>query len=153
MTSSQTARARPFKICYPCLYFGLTLGISLLCRYGRMAFNRQPQFGASGICDAAQHCCPGTAGHSDAASSVAFKKSAGRVFFTGVVAWTILSGTYGIMTTLYVNLSNRLGVFHLFILGALIFGMEAVLVWIIHLAVMARHQPLIVTRRFVPPRR
>jgi hypothetical protein len=153
MTSSQAARARPFKICYPCLYFGLTLGISLCAVMVAWLLIANHNSALQAFAMQRNIVALGLLGTLMLLPAFRFKKSAGRVFFTGVVAWTILSGTYGIMTTLYVNLSNRLGVFHLFILGALIFGTEAVLVWIIHLAVMARHQPLIVTRRFVPPRR
>jgi predicted membrane channel-forming protein YqfA (hemolysin III family) len=76
-----------------------------------------------------------------------FLKSPGRIFFSGVVAWSILALTYDVMEIPFQRLNSRLGAFHLFVLGAVVFGFLAVFDWVVLMLLAARHCPARVTRR------
>jgi hypothetical protein len=76
-----------------------------------------------------------------------FLKSPARIFLSGVIAWTFLSVAYRAIEIPFSHLATRLGAFHLFMLGAVIYGLLAVIDWVAQLVLMARHQPLVATRR------
>jgi len=76
-----------------------------------------------------------------------FLRSPGRMFFSGVVAWSILALTYDVMEIPFQRLNSRLGAFHLFVLGAVVFGFLAVFDWVALMLVAALHRPAAVTRR------
>lgn len=67
-----------------------------------------------------------------------FLKSPGRSFLSGITAWAILSLTYSLTELSFPKLGTRLGAFHLFVLGCLLFGLVAVLAWIVNLAIRLR---------------
>jgi hypothetical protein len=73
---------------------------------------------------------------------VAFVKYPLRIFLSGIVAWTVLTMTYSVMTTRFADLESRLSAFHLFVLGAVAYVLAAVFVWLLHMALLARQQPL-----------
>ncbi len=75
-----------------------------------------------------------------------FVKQPFRILFSGLVAWSVLTLTYSIMEVRFEDLESRLSAFHLFMLGALAYALAAVFVWLLHMALMARQQPLIATR-------
>jgi hypothetical protein len=50
-----------------------------------------------------------------------------RIFFSGVIGWTILALAYQVMEIRFGRLETRMGAFHLFMLGAIVFGLLAVL--------------------------
>jgi hypothetical protein len=70
-----------------------------------------------------------------------FMKSPSRSFLSGIIAWAILSVTYSVMELSFPRLATRLGAFHLFILGCVVFGLLAVLAWVINLAIALRRVP------------
>jgi hypothetical protein len=76
-----------------------------------------------------------------------FLGSPARIFLSGVIAWTILALAYDVMEILFARLGTRLGAFHLFILGAVVFGLLAALDWVALLLVAARRSPAVATRR------
>lgn len=76
-----------------------------------------------------------------------FLGSPARIFLSGVVAWAILALAYDVMEILFARLGSRLGAFHLFILGTVVFGMLAVLDWVALLLFAARRSPAVATRR------
>jgi len=76
-----------------------------------------------------------------------FLKSPGRIFFSGVVGWSILALTYDVMEIPFQRLNSRLGAFHLFVLGGVVFGFLAVFDWVVLMLLAARHCPVRVTRR------
>jgi hypothetical protein len=76
-----------------------------------------------------------------------FLGSPRRIFLSGVIAWTILALSYRVLAFLFVRLEERLGAFHLFALGAIVFGMLAAVDWVVILLWAARTTPLAVTRR------
>jgi hypothetical protein len=81
-----------------------------------------------------------------------FLKSPARVFLTGIIAWTILAVTYASMENSFPRLSERLGAFHLFMMGAVLFGVMASIAWVTHmiLSVRHRHHAVEVVRRRLP---
>lgn len=81
-----------------------------------------------------------------------FLKSPARIFLSGVIAWTILAITYAIMERPFPVLDDRLGAFHLFMMGALVFGLMASVAWVAHMIFLARHHhhAIAVSRRRLP---
>lgn len=76
-----------------------------------------------------------------------FLKSPARLFLSGLVAWSLLTLTYVGACQYFSRLESRLGSFHLFMLGTVIYGFVAVACWVVSLIWAARHQPLSVSRR------
>jgi hypothetical protein len=70
-----------------------------------------------------------------------------RIFASGVIAWTILALAYDVLEILFARLGTRLGAFHLFMLGTVVFGLLAVLDWVALLLLAARRSPAVATRR------
>jgi hypothetical protein len=79
-----------------------------------------------------------------------FAKSPGRVFFSGIVAWAILSGAYFVLESVFHRLAYRLGAFHLFVAGAALFGQLAVLLWVAQMLILARRTPFPLASRRLP---
>jgi hypothetical protein len=76
-----------------------------------------------------------------------FMGSPARIFLSGVIAWTILALAYQVLELLFGRLGTRLGAFHLFVLGAVVFGVMAALDWVALLLLAARRNPIAATRR------
>ncbi len=76
-----------------------------------------------------------------------FLGSPARIFISGVIAWTILALAYDVLEILFGRLSTRLGAFHLFMLGTVVFGVLAVLDWVALLLLSAKRSPAVATRR------
>ncbi len=76
-----------------------------------------------------------------------FLKSPPRLLLCGLVAWVVLSLIYLGACQYFTRLDSRLGSFHLFILGAVFYGLAAVGCWVASLILAARHHPLAVSRR------
>jgi hypothetical protein len=79
-----------------------------------------------------------------------FVKSPRALFVSGVAAWTILTFAYMALEVFFPRLENRMGPLQLFILGATSYGLLAVIGWVIGIIRLARHQPLVATRRRHP---
>ena len=74
-----------------------------------------------------------------------FMKSPGRNFLCGVTGWAILTAIYSVAELVFPRLATRLSAFHLFVLGCTVFGLLAVLAWVVNLVVMfrrVRRQPM-----------
>jgi hypothetical protein len=50
-----------------------------------------------------------------------------------IIAWTILAVTYASMEGSFPRLEERLGGFHLFIMGAVVFGLMSTVAWVTHM--------------------
>lgn len=59
-----------------------------------------------------------------------FLRSPGRLLLSGLVAWTIVSLAYRLQCLYFSALDTRLGAFHLFMLGSVVYLFAAVVVWI-----------------------
>ena len=76
-----------------------------------------------------------------------FMGSPARVFFSGIIAWTILAVCYRVLGFVFVRLADRLGAFHLFALGAVVLGALAAAEWVVLLLLALRRSPLAAIRR------
>lgn len=78
-----------------------------------------------------------------------FLRAPVRMFASGMCAWAMLSVSYALMGLFFTNLHARLdkSPFHLFVLGAVVFGMAAVASWVAGMVMSMRHQPIAASRR------
>lgn len=67
-----------------------------------------------------------------------FMKFPGRSFLCGVTGWAILTAIYSVAEVVFPRLSTRLSAFHLFVLGCVLFGLLAVMAWVVNLAIVFR---------------
>ncbi len=78
---------------------------------------------------------------------VRFLRNPARLFASGLAGWSVLTCTYWILGLFYERLYSRMTPFRVFILGAVVYGCGAVISWVAMLVLMARHQPMVATRR------
>jgi hypothetical protein len=71
-----------------------------------------------------------------------FRRHPGRIFVSGLTAWTLLTITYLAMEMRFSLLETRMGAFHLFMLGAISYGFVAAFQWVFLICAEARHQHL-----------
>jgi len=76
-----------------------------------------------------------------------FLGSPARIFLSGVIGWTVLALAYQVMEIRFGRLESRMGAFHLFVLGVVVFGLLAVLDWLALLMLSARRSPAAAARR------
>ncbi len=78
-----------------------------------------------------------------------FLRSPARLFVSGVMSWLLLSLVYALMGLFFENLHSRLDKtpFHLFVLGAAVYGLAAVVAWVASMLLAARHHPIGSSRR------
>ncbi len=78
-----------------------------------------------------------------------FLRSPARLFMSGVASWLLLSLVYALMGLFFENLHSRLNKtpFHLFVLGAAVYGLAAVVAWVVSMLLAARHHPIGSSRR------
>lgn len=67
-----------------------------------------------------------------------FMTSPGRNFLCGVIGWAILTALYAVAELVFPRLATRLGAFHLFVLGCMLFGLLAALAWVVNLVIAFR---------------
>jgi hypothetical protein len=79
-----------------------------------------------------------------------FLKSPGQLFLSGLIAWTMLTLGYGAMVGQFPALDERMGTFHLFVLGVVVYGLIATLAWVTQLVIHLCLQPAPATRRRLP---
>lgn len=74
-----------------------------------------------------------------------------QLFASGVVGWTLFSLAYRLMGFFFENLHTRLRPpFTVFAIGAIIYGVVAAAAWVVTMALEARQQPVIASRRRLP---
>jgi len=78
---------------------------------------------------------------------VRFLREPAQLFASGVVGWALLSFTYSVLGFFYLRLHLRMVPFHLFMLGAALYGGVAVAAWVAPMLVAARTHPIAATRR------
>ena len=79
-----------------------------------------------------------------------FRQEPGRLFLAGLTAWTLLTLTYVVAGMFFPLLENRIGALHLFMLGAVPYGIVAVLDWVFLICAGVRHQYILQTRGAAP---
>lgn len=76
-----------------------------------------------------------------------FRRHPGRMFVSGVTAWTVLTITYLAMEMHFSLLESRMGAFHLFVLGAFSYGLVAAFEWVVLICTEVRHRHVAQTVR------
>ena len=69
-----------------------------------------------------------------------FRNQPGRLFIAGLTAWTLLTMTYLATEMYFTLLESRMGALQVFMLGAVSYGLVAVLDWVFLMCAEARHQ-------------
>jgi len=80
-----------------------------------------------------------------------FRHQPGRLFISGITAWTLLTMTYLVAEIHFTLLESRMGAFHVFVLGAVSYGFLAVLDWVFLMCAGARHQHMAQSRETSTP--
>jgi hypothetical protein len=78
-----------------------------------------------------------------------YRRDPARLFASGLIAWGILTLTYLTSELFFKLLESRMGFFHVFVLGAISYGVVAVLDWVLLMCAEARHQHVVETRETV----
>lgn len=76
-----------------------------------------------------------------------YLRAPARLFVAGLTGWTVLTCTYLVMGLFFERLYSRMGPFHVFMLGAVLYGLLAVTSWVALLLLAARRQPIGAARR------
>lgn len=76
-----------------------------------------------------------------------FLRSPARLFIAGLAGWLVLTLTYLVLGLFFQRLHSRMGPFHWFMLGAVVYAVVAVVAWVVSLVWAARHGPMAVPRR------
>jgi hypothetical protein len=61
---------------------------------------------------------------------IRFLREPTHLLVSGLLAWTLLSLTYRLSCLLFARLADRMGAFHIFVLGAVAFTIAATVAWI-----------------------
>jgi len=69
-----------------------------------------------------------------------FRREPAKMFLSGLVAWTLLTFSYLTEELHYTLLESRMGALHIFIMGALSYGLAAVFQWVFLLCAAARQR-------------
>jgi hypothetical protein len=79
-----------------------------------------------------------------------FRRSARGLVLCGMICWGLVSLCYFAWSLYFDRLADRVGAFHLFVMGAVIYGLAAALVWVGSvIRALRRHQ--LVTEAHHPP--
>ena len=77
-----------------------------------------------------------------------FRRHPARMFAASLCGWMIFALSYAAMGLVFERLHTRFyRPFHVFVLGALCYGVVAVVLWVASMVRVARQQPLAATRR------
>jgi hypothetical protein len=140
MTPSSRPISTPLRVLrHPCLLLGSAVGICLAATAVAWMFvaYREPvieRFAADRNLAAAL-----ALGALMLVPLLSFLKSPARIFLSGIIAWMILVIAYASMGRTFPQLDERLGAFHLFMMGAVVFGVMASVAWVAHIIVLTRH--------------
>ena len=80
---------------------------------------------------------------------VCFLRSPMKMFVSAMCGWSILTVNYALMGVFFSNLHAGLGKtpFHLFVLGAAVYGVTAVALWVASMVASMREHPIAASRR------
>ena len=79
-----------------------------------------------------------------------FRNRPGKLFVSGLTAWTLLTLTYMAAEIHFTLLESRMGALHVFVLGAVSYGFVAVLDWVFQMCVVVRHEHIVHSRDTTP---
>jgi len=116
----------------PVIHTGLFVGVLLIgVMVGSLVVaNRMPQFDP--LASLRNFACYIAFGVVMTVPVARYLGSAWRIFTSGMTAWSVFTSAYACATMFFENLINRLNVtpFHLLMLGALIYGVIAAMIWV-----------------------
>lgn len=75
-----------------------------------------------------------------------FRRRPGKLFVSGLTAWTLLTVTYLVAEIHFTLLESRMGALHVFMLGVVSYGFVAVLDWVLLICAGVRHQHMTQSR-------
>ena len=140
MTSSSRPISTRLRVLrHPCLLLGSAVGVCLAATAVAwvLVANREPV--ARAFRRRTQPRSSSGVRRADAGAAFSFLKSPARIFLSGIIAWMILVIAYASMGRTFPQLDERLGAFHLFMMGAVVFGVMASVAWVAHMIVLTRH--------------
>ncbi len=70
--------------------------------------------------------------------AVRFARSPLRLLLAGVTGWGLFSVIYRVMEIFFSRLETRMGAFHVFMLGAVVYAIVSVITWVASLVLAAR---------------
>ncbi len=76
-----------------------------------------------------------------------FCRAPAQLIVSGLTAWAVLTGTYLVLGLLFERLFSRMGPLQVFMVGAAVYGICAVVAWVMSLVLATRHGPLAISRR------
>jgi hypothetical protein len=76
-----------------------------------------------------------------------FVRSPLRIFYSGITAWSVLTATFLVLGLFFQRLYSRMNPFQVFMLGAIAYGVIAVVAWVLRMTWATRHHSLAVSRR------
>ena len=80
-----------------------------------------------------------------------FHNEPARMFVSGLTAWMLLTITYIATEMRFTLLETRMGALHVFMLGAVSYGLIAAVHWVFLMCAQARQRHLAQARQEVPP--
>ena len=80
-----------------------------------------------------------------------FHNEPARMFVSGLTAWTLLTFTYLASEMHFTLLESRMGAFHVFMLGAVSYGLISAVQWVFLMCAQARQRHLAQARQEAPP--
>lgn len=75
-----------------------------------------------------------------------FRNQPGKLFVSGLTAWSLLTLTYLAAEIHFTLLESRMGALHIFVLGAVCYGFVAVLDWVFRMCAVVRHEHVVHSR-------
>ena len=79
-----------------------------------------------------------------------FRRHPSHLFACTFTSWVILTAIYALVQIPFPRLGTRMGTFHFFMLGAVVLGLASSVVWVVHLLLLLRTEPVIAARRRTP---
>jgi hypothetical protein len=75
------------------------------------------------------------------------RKDPHYLFSCGLTAWSILTLVYAILQIPFPRLATRMGTFHFFMMGTVLLGLAAALLWVLQMVATLWHGPALPSRR------
>ena len=153
MSSSEPVSARLRMMHHPCLKLGALVGVSLAATGAAWVLIANDAPSLQRFAWVRDLTASLAFGALMLVPLFSFVKAPARIFLSGIIAWVVFTTAYGAMEVSFPQPEDRLGAFHLFMVGAVIFGLMASVAWVALMIFLARqhhHQAAVVTRRRLP---
>lgn len=132
----------------PTLRFGVLVGayLTVILFASLLLANRVPPL--EGVANIRNAVCLLTFALAASLPLLRWRNSATSLFISGVTGWLIFSVMYWMAGIFFLQLHSRFRrPIHAFLLGAVLYGLAAVVVWVIEMVSHARTRPIVASRR------